>query len=183
MALTFHKVTALPGTLVADAVYIVSTSAPIAEIYITDSSANARRVINTADVQAMINTSLAATGGVEIVADIAARNALVQTANGLVMVLDATADTTVTTGAATYAYRHANTSYTKISEAESMDVVLQWANIQGKPTSTVAQIDDAVTKRHTHANKTQLDLVGQDGAGNMTYNGNPVVPGWSTTAW
>lgn len=42
--------------------------------------------------------------------------------------------------------------WTKVAEAESIDVVLQWANIQGKPNSAVADIDDAVGKRHTHNN-------------------------------
>lgn len=34
-----------------------------------------------------------------------------------------------------------------------------WDNITGKPTSTIADIDDAVTKKHSHTNKTELDKV------------------------
>ena len=48
---------------------------------------------------------------------------------------------------------------TKIAEYESMDVVLQWNDIQGKPTSAVADIDDAVANRHSHANKALLDPI------------------------
>jgi phage-related tail fiber protein len=45
-----------------------------------------------------------------------------------------------------------------------------WAVITGKPNSAVADIDDAVAKRHEHANKAQLDKVGEaDGV--MTYDG------------
>jgi hypothetical protein len=51
-------------------------------------------------------------------------------------------------------------------------VQLQWSDILGKPTSSVADIDDAVTKRHTHSNKTQLDLISENGtSGNLEYDG------------
>ena len=47
---------------------------------------------------------------------------------------------------------------------------IAWAVITGKPTSDVTDIDDAVAKRHEHANKAQLDKVGEaDGV--MTYDG------------
>jgi hypothetical protein len=63
-----------------------------------------------------------------------------------------------------------------------MDVVINWANIQNKPTSSVVDIDDAVTKKHTHTNKTELDKVGEDGNGYFTYNSqNYVVVG--STSW
>lgn len=63
-----------------------------------------------------------------------------------------------------------------------MDVALTWANITGKPTSTVAQIDAAVANSHTHTNKTQLDKVGETG-GNLTYNNSLPYTGWETTTW
>jgi hypothetical protein len=93
-----------------------------------------------------------------VVADIAARNAVADPFAGLhVLVLDATADTTVKSGAAEYVYD--GTKFIKVSEVESLDVVLEWANIQNKPSSTVADIDDAVTKRHIHANEAILDAI------------------------
>jgi hypothetical protein len=60
---------------------------------------------------------------------------------------------------------------------------LNWSGLQGKPNSAVADIDDAVTKKHSHPNKTQLDLIGQDAQGNFTYNG--VIPraAWDSTTW
>ena len=49
----------------------------------------------------------------------------------------------------------------KTAEAESMDVVLKWANLQDKPTATVLEIDEAVAKKHEHANKADvLDKLG-----------------------
>jgi hypothetical protein len=59
---------------------------------------------------------------------------------------------------------------------------LNWASLQNKPTSSVADIDDAVTKRHTHANKATLDLITESG-GNMLYNGALPVARWETAAW
>lgn len=183
-AFNINKVTALPSSLVANSIYIVSTGAPLAEIYVTGTTAtDVRRVINTADVQGLIDTSLSNISAMEIVDDIADRDALSLSANALVLVLDATADTTVSAGAATYAYRHSDTSFTKISEAESQDVILQWANITGGPTSTPSQIDSAVTASHGHSNKTELDEIGQDSNGNMTYSGSLPVTGWATANW
>lgn len=93
---------------------------------------------------------------IRVVATIAARDAIASPFAGLrVHVIDATADTSVTTGWAEYLYT--GSAWTKVAEKESIDVVLDWANIQNKPTSTVANIDDAVAKKHTHANQAILD--------------------------
>ena len=85
-------------------------------------------------------------------------------AGQLVWVTDASGDTTVTSGWAVYRKKvGVGIDYTtldgwqKVAEAESLDVVVSWDNIQGKPTSTPAQIDQAVTDDHTHANKATLD--------------------------
>ena len=104
------------------------------------------------------------------------------TANAQVLVLDATADSTVTSGAATYVYRHSDTSWHKVSEAK----VWMWSDLEchpGAPSSTPAQIDAAVTNSHAHSNKTQLDNIGQDSDGNLTYGGNLPKIGWDTKAW
>ena len=47
------------------------------------------------------------------------------------------------------------------SELNSVSVDLEWENIQGKPTSSVVNIDDAVTKRHEHNNLTLLQTITQ----------------------
>lgn len=81
----------------------------------------------------------------------------------LVMVVNATGDDTVDTGWAIYRRLADATdlstigAWQKIAEKESLDVVVNWANIDGKPNSTVADIDDAVDKKHTHENKATLD--------------------------
>lgn len=104
-------------------------------------------------------SELAGMGANFVVQTIAERNALSGAVVGTIAyVVDATADTSVTSGGATYIYNA--TSWTKISEWESMDLVLTWNSIQGRPTSTVSDIDDAVSKKHTHVNTTTLDDLG-----------------------
>ncbi|WP_301585027.1 hypothetical protein [Halomonas alkaliantarctica] len=188
-SLSIYRETALPGTLAANSIYFVAPAArpDYVEIYVTGNDASTvKRVIGQQDVEALINASGGGGGSantLEIVDDIAARDALAPTTNVLVLVLDASADETVTAGAATYAYRANTSAWNKISEAESMDVVLSWANLQDKPTSSVVDIDDAVSKRHAHANKTQLDKIDEDANGNMTYGGNLPMTGWASSNW
>ena len=98
---------------------------------VTKDKQKVRRTINTADVDERINKAISELGALEIVVNIAARDALSLTANAMVLVLDASADSTVKAGGATYAYSHSDKSWTKISEAESLDPALSWANLTG----------------------------------------------------
>lgn len=183
----FLKVLSLPATLQPDSFYFVANGG-FAEAYITDSTGTAKSVINSSAVTAIVNgMGLGGGGGgasFQIVNTIADRNALQAslTANQLVLVLDATGDSTVTSGSAMYAYEYANTSWIKIYEAESLDVTLSWANLTGKPTSTPAAIDSAVSMAHSHSNKTTLDALGE-GADGLTLNGVPVGPHWNILNW
>ena len=182
-----YRETAMPGTLEAYSIYLIAPSGDptLLEVVVANAAGDAsRHVINKADIQGMIDASMAAAGAnnLIIVADIAARDALTPTTNVQVYVTDATGDGTVASGGATYLYNLTATTWLKISEAESLDVVLSWAGLTGKPTSAVADIDDAVTKRHAHANKTQLDKI-DEASGEMTYNGVQVKTTWSATAW
>jgi hypothetical protein len=175
--------TALPGTLQPFAMYVIAppSKPDYVEIYVTNSTGTAaRRVLTDTDIQGMIDSSLSGMSGLQVVADIAARNALNPTTNQLVLVLNATGDNTVGSGAATYVYRLSTTSWIKISEAESLDAIVNWSNIQGRPTSSASAIDAAVANSHTHANKTQL---GENGDGFFTYNGNLPVTAWNSVTW
>jgi hypothetical protein len=180
------KETALPGTLEAHSIYLIAPAAKpdYVEVYVTGAAGTTvKRVIGQDDVQALIDASISDLGAIEVVADIAARDALSPTANIQVLVLDASADATVASGAATYIYNAGTSAWIKIAEHESMDVALNWSDIVGRPSSTVEEIDDAVTKRHTHANKTELDKVGEDVNGKLTYNGALPVIAWNSTGW
>lgn len=183
--INIQVVNALPGSYTASTLYMVkSAEAGLFELYMSTNDGSAvRHIINKGEISTMIAEALAGFNTVQVVADIAARDALSPTTALQVLVLDASADTTVTAGSATYVYDPNTTAWYKISEAESMDVVLQWDNIVGKPTSTPAEIDDAVAKRHTHANKATLDLIGVDGDGYLTYNGTAIGATASVVEW
>ncbi len=177
--------TTLPGTLQPYAMYVVAPASKpgYIELYVTDAAGTAtRRLLTQEDIQALINSSLTAISQIKIVPDIAARNALAPTSTVYVYVQNATGDATVASGGATYLYNVAGSVWIKVSEAESMDVTLNWSALVGKPSSPVADIDDAVAKRHTHANKTELDKIGEAG-GELTYNGVQVKTEWGSTGW
>ncbi|WP_462383407.1 hypothetical protein [Pseudomonas sp. Marseille-QA0892] len=185
----FYKVTSLPATLEPDALYFVANGA-YAETYVTDGSGAAKGVGNTPMINSLIDAALANWGGaastVSIVADIAARDALIATleSNTMILVIDASADPTVGEGSALYAYAADTDTIYKVAEYESMDVIVQWNEIEGRPTSTPAQIDNAVAQAHSHANKAVLDQL-SDVNNELHYRGVRVGGGaeWNTTNW
>lgn len=93
---------------------------------------------------------------IRVVNTIADRNNL-ETYEGLrAHVKDATADSTVDSGWAEYLHDGIS-EWTKTAEKESIDIILDWSNIQNRPASSVSQIDSAVANSHVHANKGILD--------------------------
>lgn len=184
IAMKIRKVTVLPTSFEPSTLYLLTgAEAGLMDLYVSTSDGSAvRHIITKSEITTMISEALSGFSTVQVVADITARDALNPTVAMQVLVLDATADPTVISGAATYVYNPATDAWYKISEAESMDVVLDWDNIVGKPTSAPADIDDAVTKRHTHANKATLDLISDQG-GALGYNGVPVRAYLEEEAW
>lgn len=187
-AIQFFRETALPGTLQPSSIYFIANPATPAyfELYVTDAAGTAtKRTPTQADIQSLINSSIAASNNLTIVNTIAARDALLPlTTTKWVYVIDATGDATVTSGGATYLYDPSGAgTWIKAAEAESLDLTLNWSSIVGKPTSTPAQIDAAVTAAHTHANMTQLNKIGEDSGGNLLYNGSLPATGWTSANW
>ncbi len=187
MRIKFYAVAALPQALEADSFYYVANGA-VAESYLTDSAGNAKSVGNTVMINQLVANALAdwekTSNSMPIVANIAEREALILTLekNSFILVLDASADATVNSGSALYAYDFGTTTVYKVAEYESMDLVIQWASIQGRPNSSVAQIDDAVGKAHQHANKTVLDKFTEAG-GELKFAGEPIATTWTTKDW
>lgn len=182
-----YKETALPATLEANAIYFIAptnAATDYIECYVTGTNATAVRHMPTKqEIQALINTAITANNELTIVADITARDALAPTRTMAVYVQNATGDNTVSTGGAYYLYNTASSTWIKTAEAESMDVVTTWSSIQGKPNSSPTQIDQAVSAMHSHSNKTQLDKIGEDAVGQLTYGNNPVATQWTSTGW
>jgi len=172
--------------LTPHSIYLVAPSSTpsYVEVYITGANTSVvKRVIDESDVQALIDTAVSTLNALEVVADITARDALSLTANAQVLVIDATDDSTVDAGAATYVWNNDNSTYTKITEHESLDVIINWTDVVGRPSSSVADIDDAVARKHSHANKTQLDLITENDDGEMLYNGALPSIAWDSVDW
>lgn len=183
MEVKFFKVNVLPGTLESNAWYLV-VNGTYAETYVTDNTGTAKMVGNSTMINNLIATQLSSLSQTYIVADIAARDALTATLNrnAVIQVVNAIADTSITSGGATYLWDDANNVSIKISEFESMDVVVQWNSVQGRPSSTPGQIDAAVSNSHTHTNKnTVLDNLTVT-AGVLFFNGDE-VKNWNTINW
>lgn len=143
------------------------------EIYVSDKTGqNVRRVITETDINQLIETAFINHGQFKyvVVDDINARNQL-ENKTQPVYVKNATGDDTVNHGGAFYLYDDNTATWIKVSEAESNDIRMLWADIQDKPSSTVQAIDDAVKNSHTHLNIDVLNKIGQDENGNPTFNG------------
>lgn len=176
MALTISRVNALPGTLAAETIYLVKTGTELTLTVTGTDGGVVATTVSKADVDAAVTTAIGyldMSNNIVFAADIAARSALNLSKSSFVYVADASADETVTAGAAMYLFNFVNGTWHKVTEYESLDLVLNWDNVTGKPNSSVADIDDAVTKRHSHANMAVLDLLTAP-AGQLLYDGAPV---------
>lgn len=96
--------------------------------------------INTAlgELDAAV-TALTANATTYVAATIAARDALTVQTGDIVLVVDASADGTVTSGSATYVWDGA--AFIKISEAESIDVTLTAADVANVAAGNIAATD------------------------------------------
>lgn len=188
MKIQFNKVTSLPSELSPNSFYYLENN-NYAESYITDASGTAKAIGNSAMIKDIVSSEIRdqALNGIqtiEFAKDIEARDVMTAGAssNLLILVVDATGDPTVSEGSALYAFDHALNETYKVAEWESMDISLKWEDIDGRPTSTVAQIDLAVTQTHTHANKTTLDKLSEEN-GELLFAGESIATQWTTRNW
>lgn len=174
-AFNIQKLTAVPQTpTTPSTVFLVALpdKNDHFEMYVSSRDGTTlKRHINEADIKALIAQSTAQNSKYVVVADIVERDRLSDKTSA-VYVKDATADSTVKRGGAFYLYD--SNTWVKVSEAESMDLNLDWASLTGKPTSSTTAIDNAVQKAHSHANATQLDKIGEQD-GKLTYGGKLVA--------
>lgn len=186
----FYKVSSLPGTLEANSFYFVMNS-DYAESYITDNVGVAKSIGNSNMIEEVADNLLGGSS-FKVVADITERDALVTgTSAFLVLVADASADSTVVTGGALYAWKPdvaPSGEFRKVAEYESMDVdfstiSIDWSQLTSKPSSSVVDIDDAVAKKHDHSNKAILDALDEDVSNYLTYNGTTVGSIWNSLDW
>lgn len=181
--LNVHRVTTVPAILQLASIYFLEKSGNKADLFITDNSGNRIDIMTDVLINDLIDAKIAALSTLQVVADIAERDGLTVVEGNEAYVLDASADSTVNSGAAKYVYD--GTNWVKVSEAESMDIdfaslSIAWSQLTGGPASTPAQIDAAVGNSHNHANLAALNKIGEDGNGDPTYDGNPLISQWAT---
>lgn len=166
----------------SNAIYAIKRAdSEYVELYITSNTGQVFRVINEADIQKILGSKLAALGTTKVYPNIAERNKATPTEGMQAYVLDASADSSVNSGAATYIYT--GSAWVKTAEAESMDLVMNYTNLVGAPRSTPIEIDNAVGKSHSHDNITVLNQIGEDTSGNLTYKGEGVKTTWVSNNW
>lgn len=184
MQVKFFKSTVLPQDLQPNSFYYIENG-EYAEAYLTDSYGNPREIGNTSMINDVVSRAIMGFNSVKIVADIPERDSLLSnsTNNVMILVIDASLDPTVDMGSALYAYDYETLQIHKVSEYESLDMIITWEMIQDKPYSNIQLIDEAVAKRHTHANKNILDKWSEDVHGLPLYNGKNVDAMWKNNEW
>lgn len=90
------------------------------------------------------------------VENIAERNALLLREGLEVVVIDAIADPNVNAHVAAR-YRYVNSTWKLLAKYSDLTIVQDYLALINKPNSVPANIDDAVSKRHSHTNKDVLD--------------------------
>lgn len=153
------------------------------DMYVVDAAGNAFSGFTSERLIEVIAQYSNTTRETETVANIAARNALVNPGNRLVFVDDATGDPTVEYGSALYYYKASTASYVKVWAADgsaggggggSPSGNVQWSDIIGRPNVSAGALENAVANSHTHENKDLLDKLSVVG-GELHYNGAKVA--------
>src|SRR5690625_6041822 len=72
-------------------------------------------------------------------------------------------------------YEGADGKVVKVAGEHLTSDDVTYADIADNPTSTVAQSDEAVSDRHRHENKANIDEIGESGEGVLTYKGEEYV--------
>ena len=179
--LKFQKVLALPTTFTPNTIYIVGNGEfnNVAGMYVSDlTGTTVRSIVDVAFTSDLIKNMLAEiNSGRTFVVDTYSDLSTVDTnLYTMTMVIDATGDVSVNSGAALYVYRQTTTSWVKISETESNDLVFDWQYLQNKPNATKEEIDAAVAASHSHSNSEVLNKIGEDQEGNITFNNVVITP-------
>ena len=151
-----YRLNSIPSTPEANSIYY--TPSATGELVVTVTG-NTGAVIYSTMTEADVLATIAAAGIIqqEVIATptIATRDALTLTANALVMVGDATADPSVTTGGAFYFFEMATGLFTLTSRLEDLNLIIDWGDIQNIPAAITG--------------------LGTDVAGDITFNGDKII--------
>jgi len=126
------KVLSLPVTLAPNTIYATKDGASGSILHLTNTLGSV--VFSTPSLAVIDSRVASVTGGIVVYSTYAdMTSSAAPTTNTMLHVIDATGDTTVLAGGATYLYVLSTANYVKISEFESMDLILSWDNILNKP--------------------------------------------------
>lgn len=183
--LSIERVISLPDTLRPSTMYVVQgMESDRADIYFSNvHGSTSRHILNELDIQFMIEETLNRYSNIQVLPTIADRDLRAPTQFEIAFVLDASQDPMVNVGSALYLYNLPDHNWIKVAEFESMDMTYQWDHIQGRPNATVTQIDDTVSRRHSHNNKALLDKVSETPDNVLLYNGKAVPVAISVAEW
>lgn len=171
----FVRVTSEPTELVANTIYLIQDGASdLAITVVGTTAASVRRTVARSAISTMISNAIAGLDNLSealVVANITARDALTPAHNVFCLVKDATGDVTVAAGAALYFYEFATETWIKLSEYESMDVVIPNQEILedlSDDNGSLAYGGQVVTP-----NRAILAAL-SDSSGELQYNGQPI---------
>lgn len=178
--LRIRRVLKLPRNPKPHSLYLVpsATEPDVVDIWTTtgdETNPTLYRVAGRAESELMAMIAKATTACIEVyfVANITQRDQLMGQLqrSAYFFVNDARFDPTVDTGSAMYLYNHKTKRLVKVFERESLDVILHWSHIEGRPISDAGDIDLAVEQMHSHANKELLDTLRLSPEGFAILNG------------
>lgn len=175
-----RRVNVLPETREADTMYVVKApGATEAQLVFVGSDITQQvGIIDRISIEQLIEEAVEGVTSVYFRDTYALMLSAKPTANGLVYVLDTTGDPLGNGASAVYLYNKQTDAFQRFPNMGGGGVTptdVTWAQILGKPVSTPAQLDKAVTDSHIHSNKLVLDRLTEDAQQKLTFRGLPVA--------
>lgn len=185
---TIIRLTALPATLEANALYVVNPiGQPVGqndvELTFTGNTASAvAKSYSRTAAKEDIEEALAGNQSVFIFENIAQKNAEVPLVDAIGYVKDTTGDPEVNGTSAFYVYQLATGLWT-LATSSGGETEVSWEQITGGPTASPEAIDQAVADSHTHLNQDVLDKLSVSEENTLMYDGELVSPVTVTAQW
>lgn len=182
--MTITRVAALPATLAPNNIYIVrSTDGKKATLVFTGERAEiVVSTFNESDALTLVDGYMEGHATVLAFATYADMLASAPTVTTYAYVRDASGDPQALHASASYVYDTVSRKWVFAPGSNAAGGSAKWSDIEGRPTSTPAAIDAAVSNAHSHTNKTILDGLGEN-QGKLTFGGANVSPVTVVSNW
>lgn len=186
--LSFAKVLTLPATPVANCFYMTPDATSGLRLTVSDAVGRVyRSTMRETTIDSEIVRMVARANELKVVATYtdltnSAFSDSTFNRNQIYYVLDASGDPSVVSGPAMYILDWTTGTVHKIAEGVAENFSPDWTTVLGRPASEIVDIDDAVTKRHSHANLAELNSVTVDGD-QVLVSGTALRPAVRTAIW